>query len=452
MNRSIYIFFSILFLYSCSLDTKTGIWTKNKKISEKKIDVKNKITKKKISKNTEYNSQLKIKLTKENTAKNRFFNQLTNNDKKSNFDGNLKNISKYKFSKIKNFNYFEPEIIFDEKNIIFFENNGSILKFNNLSKLIWKKNYYTKIEKKSEPILFFGKSDNKLVVADNLANYYAIDLITGNLLWKKNNNATFNSQIKIYENKIYVIDFMDILRCFSLEDGSEIWSVTTENTFIKSDKKLSIAIKDQKVIFNNSMGDISAVDINTGELLWQIPTQSSLLYENSFSFKTSEIVIDKKSVIFSNNRDRLFSIDLLTGLTNWYKEIDSNIRPVITQGLIFTITNNGFLIILDQKTGKIIRKTNIFNQTVKTKNNSKIKKIGTNIMKFSKNDEIRAIGFAVGLKNIYLTVDSGKMLIIDISNGRTKSSIKIDNGIISAPFVLNNNLYVAKENSIIKLN
>jgi len=73
-------------------------------------------------------------------------------------------------------------------------------------------------------------------------------------------------------------------------------------------------------------------------------------------------------------------------------------------------------------------------------------------MKFSKNEEIRAIGFAVGLKNIYLTVDSGKMLIIDISNGRTKSSIKIDNGIISAPFVLNNNLYVAKENSIIKLN
>tara|TARA_B100000780_G_C21109477_1_gene448264 strand:+ start:612 stop:1970 length:1359 start_codon:yes stop_codon:yes gene_type:complete len=452
VNRSIYIFFSILFLYSCSLDTKTGIWTKNKKIDEKKIDIKNQIIKKKISKNIEYNSQLKIKLTKENTAKDRSFNLLTNNNKKSNFDGNLKNISKYKFSKIKNFNYFEPEIVFDEKNIIFFENNGSILKFNDSSKLIWKKNYYTKTEKKSDPILFFGKSDNKLIVADNLANYYAIDLTTGNLLWKKNNNATFNSQIKIYENKIYVIDFMDVLRCFSLEDGSEIWSVTTENTFIKSDKKLSIAIKDQKVIFNNSMGDISAADINTGELLWQIPTQSSLLYENSFSFKTSEIVIDKNSVIFSNNRDRLFSLDLSTGLTNWYKEINSNIRPVITHGLIFTITNNGFLIILDQKTGNIIRKTNIFNQTVKTKNNSKIKKIGANIMKFSKNEEIRAIGFAVGLKNIYLTVDSGKMLIIDISNGRTKSSIKIDNGIISAPFVLNNNLYVAKENSIIKLN
>ena len=452
MNRSIYIFFSILFLYSCSLDTKTGIWTKNKKIGEKKIDIKNQIIKKRISKNIEYNSQLKIKLIKENAAKDRSFNQLTNNNKKSNFDSNLKNISKYKFSKIKNFNYFEPEIVFDEKNIIFFENKGSILKFDDLSKLIWKKNYYTKIEKKSDPILFFGKSDNKLIVADNLANYYAIDLTTGNLLWKKNNNATFNSQIKIYENKIYVIDFMDVLRCFSLEDGAEIWSVTTENTFIKSDKKLSIAIKDQKVIFNNSMGDISAVDINTGELLWQIPTQSSLLYENSFSFKTSEIVIDKDSVIFSNNRDRLFSVDLSTGLTNWYKEIDSNIRPVITQGLIFTITNDGFLIIIDQKTGNIIRKTNIFNQTVKTKNNSKIKKIGTSIMKFSKHDKIRAIGFVVGLKNIYLTLDSGKMLIIDISNGRTKSSIKIDNGIISAPFVLNNNLYVAKENSIIKLN
>ena len=59
-------------------------------------------------------------------------------------DGELKKSSRYKFSKIKNFYQFEPTISFNDKNLIFFDNKGSILYFNDKSKLIWKKNYYSK--------------------------------------------------------------------------------------------------------------------------------------------------------------------------------------------------------------------------------------------------------------------------------------------------------------------
>ena len=43
-------------------------------------------------------------------------------------------------------------------------------------------------------------------------------------------------------------------------------------------------------------------------------------------------------------------------------------------------------------------------------------------------------------------------MIIDIASGKTISMLKIDNDKISRPFVLNENLYIIKENSIIKLN
>ena len=74
-----------------------------------------------------------------------------NNDGRLNYDGLLKKSSRYKFSKIKNFYKFEPTIPFNNKNIIFFDNNGSILQFDDQSKLIWKKNYYSKSEKKLKP-------------------------------------------------------------------------------------------------------------------------------------------------------------------------------------------------------------------------------------------------------------------------------------------------------------
>ena len=450
------ITFLLLFtlLSSCSLDTKSGIWTESSKITKEKVDNqireekkdnKTQLIKKEKNLNNEYNSNLILKLP-EIELKNNFLGQLTNNNRKSNFDNTIKNISKYKFSKIKNFNYYEPEIAFEEKNVIFFENNGNILKFNNLSKLVWEKNHYTKIEKKSKPMLYLAINDEKLIVADNLAKYYALDIKTGNLLWSKSNSAPFNSQIKIHKDKILVIDFNDVLRCYSANDGSEIWSLVTQKTFIKSSKKLSIAIKGEKVIFNNSIGDITAVNLETGELLWQVPTQSNLLYENSFSFRTSELVIEENSIFFSNNRNRFFSIDLGTGITNWVAKVNSNIKPVIVGDLIFTITNEGLLVVLNKKNGSINRVTSVLNQ-------NKISGWNMGIIPFNDNtSDFEPVGFVIGLKNIYLTLNNGKLLIIDIASGRTKTSIKIDNEKISAPFVSNKSLYIAKDNSIIRLN
>ena len=60
---------------------------------------------------------------------------------------------------MKNFYQFEPEVSINEKNIIFFDDKGSILQFDENSNLVWKKNYYSKSEKKLKPILQF--SNNK---------------------------------------------------------------------------------------------------------------------------------------------------------------------------------------------------------------------------------------------------------------------------------------------------
>ena len=127
----------------------------------------------------------------------------------------MKSISKYKFSKIEKFDEYEPEIIINQNNIIFFDNKGTILKFDESSKLLWKKNYYTKIEKKLKPILFLSANQDTLIVVDTIAKYFAIDMKTGDLLWTKYNDSPFNSQIKIFKNKFYVVDANNVLHCYS---------------------------------------------------------------------------------------------------------------------------------------------------------------------------------------------------------------------------------------------
>ena len=442
MNNIFRIFLMLIVLSSCSFDTKSGIWSKTEKIKKENKVIIQEQFKEESALESELNPNLKVNLPGK-LIKNSFINNLNNNNGQIKYNGALKKTSRFKFSKIDSFNQLEPEIIFTNNNIIFFDNKGSILKFNKSSKLIWKKNYYSKNEKKSKPILFFGSSKDKLIVADNIAKYYAINLNTGDLLWTKNNSSPFNSQVKVHKDKFFVVDFQNTLRCFSLLDGSELWNFKTDQSFIKSQKKLSVIIVNKKVIFNNSVGDITAVDINNGNLVWQIPTQSNSIYEDSFFLKTSDIIANKNSVLFSNNRNEFFSLNIKNGTLRWKQKINSNLRSTLVENTIISVTNEGYLIITDNRTGNIIRINNIF-KSLKTKKLIKA---------FSKAIEtkVKPVGFIVGSKNIYLTTDNGRLVVIDIREGRVISVIKIDNEKISRPFVLNQNLFIIKDNSIIRL-
>ena len=433
MNRIIVLFLIILLITNCSLDNKSGIWTKSEKIKVEKKLIITELFKKEESLSKEFNSNVKIQL-KSYLSNNSFLNNLSNNNGRVNYNGNLKSLSKFKYSTIDNFDELEPEIVFEGNNIIFFDNKGSILKFDQFSKLIWKKNYYNKTEKKQRPILSLANNQKTLVIVDNIAKYYAINIQTGELLWSKRNSAPFNSQIKIYKDKFFVTDFDNVLKCFSIKDGKELWSVKTETTFIKSKKKLSLVVLSGKVYFNNSIGDISAVDISSGNLIWQTPTQSSSIYESAFLLKTSDLVANDESILLSNNKNEFFSINVNTGVLNWKQKINSNLRPTIVDNLVFTVTMKGFLVVVENPTGNIIRVTNVFDR-----------------FKKKKKSKIKPVGFIVGSSNIYLTTDNGRLIIIDILSGKSSLILKIDNEKISRPFILNKNLFIVKDNAIIKL-
>lgn len=435
MNKVIF-FLVFIILSNCSLNENSKFWSASKKINQESVSEK--IKSKEIFNedkvfNNEFNQDLKIKIPEKFYPSNN--NNYTNNNGRINFNGNLKYLSKYKFSKIENFYKYEPEIIFDEDNIIFFNNKGTILKFDQNSKLKWQKNFYSKSDKKLKPVLQFAKKNNNLIVADNIAKYFMVDINTGNLIWLKNNSAPFNSQIKIFKDKFYIIDFTNTLRCFSIENGKELWNVKTQPSLIRSQKKLSMVIVENVIFFNNSIGDISAVNLMNGELLWQLPTQNNLIYEASFSLETSDLVTDNKSLYFSNNKNQFFSIDINTGSFNWDTKINSNLRPTIVGNILFTISMEGYLFLIDKNKGNIIRVTDIFDN-----------------FKLKNRDLIKPTGFILGKENIYLSTNNGRLLVIDIKTGKTISTLKIDNDKILRPAVFKDQLFVVKDNSIIKLN
>ena len=72
------------------------------------------------------------------------------------------------------------------------------------------------MKKKLKPLLSFANNEEILIVVDNLGKFYAIDVNSGELLWEKTNSSPFNSQVKIYKDKFFVIDFDNVLKCYSI--------------------------------------------------------------------------------------------------------------------------------------------------------------------------------------------------------------------------------------------
>ena len=432
MTRVIILIISLILLNHCSFNENSRIW-KNK---EKNLDSEKNIKKvfseeKKIS--SEFNQELKLDLTKIKTNNRIIDNK--NNYGAQKYGGLLKKIGTYKFGKFEEINQLNFKPVFLENGLIFFDKKGSIIRYNNNKKVLWKKNHYSKAEKKQKPKLNFVLDAQNLLVTDSIAKYYSININSGELNWSKNNTYPFNSDIKKYKNKIFVIDYKNTLRCYEIKNGNECWNLKTEDSFTISNSKLSLIVADDLVVFSNSIGDITAVDIETGLIIWQLPTQSSSIINETYNFKISKLVSDGSSIYFSNNRNEFYSVDFKNGIINWKNEISSSITPVITGNLIFTVSEDGYLLVVEKNKGNIIRVTDLLKN-----------------YKLKKRKDIKPVGFAIDDTTLYLTNSDGKMILVDLSIGNIKIIEKVSGDLISRPFIFSQNLFVIRNGSIVQYN
>ena len=432
MNKISILVIFLLFLGNCSSSKNPINWKKEQIKIEEQQNVKKAFTEDKVVQK-EFNSDLRLDLSNIVLNNKTFDNK--NNLGSQNYEGLLNKVGNYKFSKLIGFNQLNFKPTFFNNDLIFFDKKGSIIKYNENYKVSWSNNYYSKSEKNLNPKLNFLLASEDLLVADSISKLYSINLKTKKLNWIKQLKYSFNSEIKKNKNKIFAVDYKNILRCYSIIDGSECWNLQTEDSFTISDSRYSLVIIDDMVIFSNSLGDITAVDIETGLIIWQLPTQSTSIINETYNFKISKLILDKNSIFFSNNKNEFYSVNVKTGVINWSNKINSNINSVISGNLIFTVSNDGYLFVTEKNTGNIIRVTYLYKEYEK-----------------KRKEKISPIGFVIGNKNLFLTNNDGKMIVVGLESGKIIKTETIAKNLISEPFIFNKNLFVIKNGSIIQYN
>jgi len=431
----------LILLVNCSFDNKTGIWgggkDEKRRISELEKKQNQIIDTDKIYSSEDIYSDEKFlakKISLSKPKKNLSWKMSGLNHQ--NFLGNIylsdidntflkKKIGKNKFY----MSNITTSLLIYKNNIFLSDDGGTIFNINQDGKINWKKNIYKKIYKKIYKNLTFAIYKNNIYVADNIGFIYAIALGSGKLVWIKNHGIPLKSKIKIFDNKIFLINQDNRLLSFSTEDGSVIWNIRTISSFIKSQNFLSIALSKQgDVIALNSSGDLLKVDSINGNIYWSLNTLGSMLAHATDFFKSSDIVIINENIIFST-QSSTFSYNLNNGYTNWKKDVSSVATPIVDGKNIFFVTENGYFVIIDIDTGEIISSTNILKILKKKKQLTKI------------------TGFIMGSGKIYSVTLNGYLIVSSAYSGKVENFKKIGNLIKSTPIINDGKLFIYTEDS-----
>jgi len=440
-KKNLIFFLTIVLLTNCSFDNKTGIWSGGEdergrisdleKQQKQIIDIKNV-----YSSDSIYSEEISLTKNINLTEPKKNLGWQMQGLNLQNFLGNLylsgteniflkKKIGKNKFdlSKIMN-----SPLIFED-NILYSDDTGTIFNVSINGKINWKKNLYKKLYKRVYKNLSYIIYDNTIYVADNIGFIYALSFDSGKLLWIKNHGVPLKSNIKIFNDRIYLINQDNRIICLKVSDGSQIWDIRSVSSFIKSQDFLSVAIsKKGNVLSINSSGDLFKVNGVNGNIYWSTNISGSLYAHGTDFFKSTDIVIVNEDIIFSAGSS-ILSHKINSGRQNWEKEINSVSAPIVVGSQIFFVSDNGYFIIMEKDTGEIISSTNILQ-----------------ILK-NKKQKTKIVGFIMGSGKIYSVTLNGYLIISSANSGKVESFKKIGDPVISTPIINNGSLFILTEDS-----
>ena len=97
------------------------------------------------------------------------------------------------------------------------------------------------------------------------------------------------------------------------------------------------------------------------------------------------------------------------------------------------LSEEGFLFVIDDKTGNVLRITNLFKEIE------------------NKKKQIKPTGFVVAKNKVYTTLNNGRLIKTDLASSNQEGFYKVSKSKITRPNVFNDSMYMLKSNAIIKV-
>jgi len=440
-------FFKILILlflfYSCSFDTKTGIW-KNDNIAPNiennsvfKDFVKITSSDEKFNSIVQINEEFNFIINEplRNLSWNQTLLNKENNIVNLSFDN--KNQAIHKSKKI-SLHTLNENILYEKNKIFLSDQKGNLFIYSlQKNKLIKKLNFYKKKYKNKKIKLNFIIENDIVYISDNIGFIYAYDINLDKIIWAKNINIPFRSNLKLSLNFLTLANQNNDLYFFNKKNGKLIKLIPSEETVINNNFQNKISLSNDEVFFLNTYGSLYSIDNKSFNLKWFVNLNKTLEKNLSNLFYGSDVVFYDNKILLSSN-ENFYIINSKNGSVLYKKNFSSYFNPIINNDFVFLLTKNNLLVALNLRDGEIIYSLDLAQETANFLSTKKKNLIIKNILMVD--DKI-----FVFLKNSYV-------IKLDIY-GKIVSIIKLPSKLKTQPIIVDNKLfYINKKNKLFVVN
>ena len=195
--------------------------------------------------------------------------------------------------------------------------------------------------------LFLLKLDN-----DDL---YLINPDNAEVIWKSESQniplRTKGSSKPLYlDNTVFIARDNGSVSSYNAIDGTLNWFTIISSRSGRNDlesqrdAEMEIIIDNDKLYYGHFQGELNALDINTGNIVWTSP----------FSF-INNIIINNNSIYGSTSDNTVVSIDQASGFVNWKSKTSSVqlTQPFIVSDIVMAFTTKGTLVAFN-KDGQLV--------------------------------------------------------------------------------------------------
>jgi outer membrane protein assembly factor BamB len=193
----------------------------------------------------------------------------------------------------------------------------------------------------------------KIFAATGFGAVIALDAGSGTEIWAKRFAAPIREAPTAAEGRVFVVNSESELICLNAMDGVQLWSQKglPENASVLT--SASPAVAGSLVFVPYPSGEITAVDIKTGQARWTDSLAKGSINSSATAIgEAARPVVDHEAVYAMSRGGQLIATSRDRGMRLWTRDIRGSQTPWIAGDTLFVVDANGKLAALSRKDGK----------------------------------------------------------------------------------------------------
>jgi len=194
----------------------------------------------------------------------------------------------------------------------------------------------------------------KIFAATGFGSVLALDAGTGQVLWSKMFAIPIREAPTASEGRVFVVNSESELLCLNGADGSSLWTQKglPENAALLT--SASPAVAGNLVFAPYPSGEITAVDVKTGQAKWTDSLAKGAINTSATAIgEAARPVVDREAVYAMSRGGQLIATSRDKGVRLWTREIQGTQTPWVAGDTVFVVDVTGKLIALTRKDGKV---------------------------------------------------------------------------------------------------